>query len=411
MKVLLLKDYFSPENCAGINLTNDLLEAIAKSGNEAEVFTPIPCRGINDEIRKEYRYKKKDVLYDGKVIVHRYWLPYEKKNIVSRALRYLLQNVIQIIKAVRCDYDIAFLGSTPPTMGIVGTIIKKFKKKPFVFNVQDVFPDSLVTTGITEKGSLIWKFGNWISDKSYDNADKIITISNSMKENLIMKGVPENKLLTIHNWIDADVIKPIDKTDNYLFDELNLPREKFYVVYAGNLGNAQGAEVIIDAAKLLKDNLDIHFVIFGNGTKKEEIESKILNEKLNNINLFNLRPSKDVPYVYSLGNISIITCKKGTGEAGLPSKTWSILATATMPIVCFDLNSDLSKLIIENNLGIAIEPEDSKSLKEAIEVAYSDEKKCVAMGQNGRKLVEKYYSKTYCTSKYIEALKEVIAKK
>ena len=59
MKVLLLKDYFSPENCAGINLTNDLLEAIAKSGNEAEVFTPIPCRGINDEIRKEYRYKKR----------------------------------------------------------------------------------------------------------------------------------------------------------------------------------------------------------------------------------------------------------------------------------------------------------------------------------------------------------------
>lgn len=82
-----------------------------------------------------------------------------------------------------------------------------------------------------------------------------------------------------------------------------------------------------------------------------------------------------------------------------------------MPIVCFDLNSDLSKLIKENNLGIAIEPEDSKSLKEAIEVACSDEKKCVAMGQNGRKLVEKYYSKTYCTSKYIDALKEVIDKK
>ncbi len=411
MKVLFLKDYFYPENCAGINLTNDLLEAIVKSGNVAEVFTPIPCRGISDELKKEYRYKKQESLYDGKVIVHRYWLPYEKKNLFSRALRYLLQNIIQIIKGISCECDVLFIGSTPPTMGIVGTIIKKIKREPFIFNVQDIFPDSLVTTGITKEGSCIWKIGYWISKKSYENADKIITISSSMAENLMRKGVPEKDILTIHNWIDEEIIQPIPKKNNYLFDELHLSRDKFYVVYAGNLGKAQGIDVIIDAAKLLNEKEDIQFVIFGNGAQKKEVKNRILQENLSNIILHDLRPNEEVSYVYSLGDVSIITCKKGTGEAGLPSKTWSILATATMPIACFDLNSELSKLIMDNEIGIAIEPENPQLLKEVIEEIYLNESKRILMGKRGRRLVEKYYSKKYCTDKYINVLKDIITEK
>ena len=296
-------------------------------------------------------------------------------------------------------------------MGIVGTIIKKIKREPFIFNVQDIFPDSLVTTGITKEGSCIWKIGYWISKKSYENADKIITISSSMAENLMRKGVPEKDILTIHNWIDEEIIQPIPKKNNYLFDELHLSRDKFYVVYAGNLGKAQGIDVIIDAAKLLNEKEDIQFVIFGNGAQKKEVKNRILQENLSNIILHDLRPNEEVSYVYSLGDVSIITCKKGTGEAGLPSKTWSILATATMPIACFDLNSELSKLIMDNEIGIAIEPENPQLLKEVIEEIYLNESKRILMGKRGRRLVEKYYSKKYCTDKYINVLKDIITEK
>ena len=292
-------------------------------------------------------------------------------------------------------------------MGIVGTILKKVKRTPFVFNVQDVFPDSLVTTGIANKGSFLWKFGNWISNISYKNADKIITISNSMKDNLIKKGIPEKDVLTIHNWIDEETIHPITRDCNFLFDELHLPREKFYVVYAGNLGKAQGIDVVVDAAKYLMENKNIQFVVFGNGAQKKELKKRILQENITNIALYDLRASEEISYVYSLGDVSIITCKKGTGVAGLPSKTWSILATATMPIACFDLESELSRLIVDNEIGIAIEPENSQMLKEAVEYAYLNQDKCILMGKKGRKLVENYYSKKSCTDKYINILKDI----
>ena len=127
MRILMLKDYYYPENCAGINLSQDLVSKLSNSGDYVDIFTPIPCRGITDKIRKEYRNKK--IEHNGNVTIYRYWLPYEKTNLIQRACRYFLQNIIQIWKGLFHDYDVIFLGSTPPTMGLVGTILKKIKKK------------------------------------------------------------------------------------------------------------------------------------------------------------------------------------------------------------------------------------------------------------------------------------------
>lgn len=410
MKVLFLKDYFYPENCAGINLTMDMLEAIVQNGHTADVFTPIPCRGIDDKTRKLYQKEKIEKLYDGKVTVYRYWLPYEGKNIIGRVLRYIMQNLIQIIKGITCNYDIAFIGSTPPTMGIVASVLKKLKHKPYLFNVQDVFPDSLVTTGLASENGIAWRIGTHISDISYRNASCIVTISDSMKENLYSKGVPYNKIFVIPNWVDTESVRPIKRENNYLFDELGIPRDGFYVVYAGNLGKAQGAEVIIDAAKLLVSHDEIKFLIFGSGTEADSIKKHIEEEKLQNVKLFGLRPSSEVSYVYSMADISLITCKKGTGGAGYPSKTWSILSSGTMPIACFDANSDLSELLRKYDVGLLAEPEDSEQLKEAILYSYENKDECVEKGKRGRVLVREKYSKEECTQKYIKILSLILGR-
>ncbi len=401
MRILMLKDYFYPEQCAGISLAQDLVNEFCNNNHFVEVFTPIPCRGITNDLRAKYR-KKKIERHDNATI-HRYWLPYEKSGILARALRYFLQNIIQVWNGLWCSYDVILLGSTPPTMGLVGTILKKIKRKPFVYNLQDIFPDSLVTGNITSKGSVIWKIGSIIEKISYKNADHIIVISESFKQNLLNKGVPEEKITVVSNWIDIDKIHPIEKKDNKLYDEFSIPKDKFLVVYAGNFGAAQGADIILKVAKQLKKYEDIQFVIFGGGAEFMAAKKIAADQELSNVIIHNLLPSDRVSEVYSLGDIALITCKKGVGKAGMPSKTWSIMACNIPIIASFDIESDLANIIEKSGAGNCVPAEDVDALSKAILDAYKEERKNVDL----RSYVEKNASKEICVKKYIEVIKNI----
>ena len=405
MKVLLLKDYFYPEQCAGIQLTNDLLQGFSENGLEAEVFVPIPCRGIDKKTRKAYRKKKNEVLHDGKVKLHRYWLPYERKNTLLRAFRYLLQNVRQFFKGLTCkNVDIVFLGSTPPTNGIVGGWLKKTKKIPFVYNVQDIFPDSMVTAGITKEGSFLWKVGNKIANKTYKKADKIIVISEEMRDNLLAKGVPAEKIEIVYNWVDEEVTHPVQKEDNRLIEELNIPQYDFSVVYAGNLGRAQSVETIIEAAELLKENSQIGFYIFGDGVNRTEIEEMIKRKDLKQVHMYPLQPYERVSEVYSLGDASIVACKAGTGGNALPSKTWSIMACGKPVLVCFDKDTMLERLAVEHECGLFAEAENAHALTENILSLSEDKAKCEQLGKNARNYIETHLTRERCTTKIAQIL-------
>ena len=407
MKVLLLKDYFYPEQCAGITLSLDLLDSLADSGHEAVVYTPLPSRGMDSLQVAEYRKKKMETRCSGKVVVHRYWLPREGSSVVGRALRYFLQNAIQVIKAFRADYDLLFIGSTPPTMGLVGAICKKLSGRPMVFNVQDVFPDSLVTTGLAKDDGIAWKIGTWVSKVGYNNADKIVTISEGMKKTLLGKGVDSSKVAVIPNWVDTDIVGRVERDDNYLFDELRLSRSGFYVTYAGNIGLAQGCNVIIEAAKMLGSISDITFVVFGGGALASQFQSAIDDAGLSNIVFTSLRPSSEISHVYSMGDVSLITCKAGVGGSGLPSKTISIMACESMPIACFDEDSQLSSLIRTASLGFAVEPENPQMLASAILEAYSNRKETASRGKKCRRYVLDHYSKESCTASYVRLFEEI----
>lgn len=411
MKVLFLKDYFSPENCAGISLTNDLLQALADHGFEADVYTPIPCRGIGDEVRREYRLRKKETQCGGKVRIFRYWLPYEKRGTLSRAVRYLLQNGIQLVKGLSAGYDLVFLGSTPPTMGLVGALLKKIRRRPFVYNVQDVFPDSLVTTGIAQEGGLLWKIGAAVANCAYRNADAVVTISQGMQENLLRKGVEPDKLSVIHNWIDTQRVAPIPREENPLFDELALDRDKFYVTYGGNLGYAQGIETILQAAAELADCEDIQFLIWGKGAQEDIYKSMAQELGLKNLRFFAMRPQEEAGLVYSAGDLSVISCKKGAGTTALPSKTWSILSAATMPVACFDRESELRRLIEDNGIGLFVDAEDAAGLAQAIRYACAHREECREMGKRARELVCTSYSRETATAQYIQLFEAVLAGK
>ena len=401
MKILAFFPYFTPESAAGINLTEDILEGMGKRDVSVEVYVPTPTRGVSKDVVEEYKKIRTEERHDGNVKIHRIRLMQEGTNPVGRALRYILLNLAFIWKGIRSDADVLFLDSTPPTQGAMAAILKKLKKIPFVYNLQDIFPDSMVTAGMTQEGSLLWKIGRKMEDFTYRNADSIITISQSMKRNIMEKGVPEEKILVVSNWIDIDAIHPVEKADNRLFEEFGIARDQFTVVYAGNFGAAQGADVVLEAAKKLPQ---IQFVIFGGGAEFEQAKKQA--ETLPNVRINGLLPLARVPEVYSLGDICLITCKKGVGKNAMPSKTWSIMACNTPIVAAFDMDSDLAQIIAQSNAGICTEPEDPEKLAQAILQVQTDIKRY----NGGRTFVCENADKGVCVEKYVNEIKRVARK-
>ena len=122
----------------------------------------------------------------------------------------------------------------------------------------------------------------------------------------------------------------------------------------------------INAADILKDEADIQFVLFGNGSEFEATKRAVSDRRLTNVIINPLLPPERIPEVYSMGDVALITCKKGAGGAAIPSKTWSIMACNTPIIACFDTDSELADILNKSGAGICIEPENAEVLSEFI---------------------------------------------
>ncbi len=406
MRLIYLVQYFPPENASGLHLVEDLLEGFAKHGWNVDLFTPTPTRGITFEQRKEYCKRRIEKKYDGKLTIHRMHLYKEGAGIISRALRYFIFSIECFWKAVTVPADFIFTGSGPPTQGLVVGLAKKLSPKKVIYNLQDIFPDSLVTSGICSTDSKLMIIGHKMENFTYRNADLIITITEDMKSNVVAKGIDPEKVKVVRNWIDVNKVCPIKPENNKLFDELGLERGQFYVVYAGNLGKVQGVEVILKAAKLLINRNNIRFVIFGNGS--EEVSIRLYAQQLPNVSIFPLQPMDRISEVYSLGNVSVVSCKPGTGGSGMPSKTWSIMAAGTAIIASFDLEGEMERTIQAAHCGLCVRAGDEKALADAICEMSNDPESVKKMAFNAREYAEKHVAKDQAVKQYIQYIENVV---
>ena len=286
MKVLIPFSYYHPEQCAGLFVIDDMTQEAARQGVESLITVPTPTRNVDPEAK----WSRDESLCNGKVRVHRFHMYGEGKNPILRALRYLMCELVQLHFMLWKEYDVAFIDSTPPIQGLKLPIVRWFRKKPVVYNAQDLFPETLSGTGLAKQGGLLWKIGMWVSNVTFKYSDKIIAISEDIKRSIVARGVPKEKIEVVYNWVDENAVKPVKDEDNELFEEFGISRDKFRVVYAGNLGNAQNIGIIVEAAKRLKANHDVEFVLFGKGGLEDEIKATKEREMLDNLKVLPLQP-------------------------------------------------------------------------------------------------------------------------
>ncbi len=409
MRLLYFVQYFYPEKCSGGDLVLDLLEGYAKHGWNVDVYTPTPTRGVSDAVRKEYKQKGTEKLYGGRVTIHRMPLYREGKGFIVRAVRYIIFSLQCLWKGLREPAEVIFTGSGPPSQGVIVGIIKRLTGKRFVYNLQDIFPDSMIAAGIAEENDFLVKIGRKMERFSYDSADAIITVSEDMKSNILNKGVEADKVIVVPNWIGDDKIKPIPREENALFEALGLTRDAFYVTYAGNLGYMQGLDSVIRAAKYLRNDPQIQLVLFGNGSEEEKIRAMVEEFELSNVTVFPLQSAERLSEVYSLGDVSLVSCRPGTGQAGMPSKTALIMAAGTPVLGYFDMPSEFSRVLKEAEVGWCVPAGEEEQLANTIRKLADNPKKCAVYGQNGAAYVHDKLSRGPAVARYIEVIEKSAA--
>lgn len=302
-----------------------------------------------------------------------YVKPQKKTDFVARYLN-VLKNYTHCKSAIKrnSESDAVFLQSTNAAGFAVRLARRYLKSASITYNVQDIFPYNLVYSGNLKKNGLVFRILAAVQRYGYNRADHIITISEDMKDTLVADGIPADKIEVIYNWSYQDE----------LYEDLDLSpvahmfnQDFFNIVYAGNIGVMQNVEILIEAAKLMKDDKSVWFHIIGNGVYKDKLEVKAKDYALNNISFWPMQPPQYAPLIYSAADVNVIPLVKDAYRTALPSKTATCLACQKPIIFAIGKDSIFGKIIKEETGCVVTESDKPEELATAIRAVKNNQSK------------------------------------
>ena len=264
---------------------------------------------------------------------------------------------------VRKSHGKVLLVTNPPILPFLGILFSNRKKINFDVLVYDIYPNALSNFGYIKEKSLIYQIWERINKKVYKNANRVITISNVMKD-VLAKTIIKSKIETIYPWVDISFIKPIKKQENWFVNENNLLKKKV-ILYSGNMGKTHDLMTILKTAKEL-NNLtnNFHFLFIGDGAQKLTLERYKENNELNNVTFLPYQDPNVMPFSFASADLGIVSLGIGAEGLSVPSKTFYMLASGLAIISISRSNSEVSNLVQENNCGVSILPSDYLSLSQ-----------------------------------------------
>jgi colanic acid biosynthesis glycosyl transferase WcaI len=414
MKILVVSLYYEPDKCQSNGpIVRALCEDWAEAGHEVTVLTSFPHHN-RDAVWPEYRGRLFQRDRVGKVRVLRSYI-YVPRNRSSRGrlLNYLSFNISSTIAGLFTGpQDLIFVMSPPPlTSGVSAALLGAVKGIPYCYNLQDIWPEVAVKLGML-RGKRAIAFFEMLERFVYRSSRKIFAISDEFKRNLLNKGVPESKIEVIPNFTDTNFIRPLAKTN--AFSQAQGLAEKYVVLYAGNIGQSQGLEVVLDAAEHVKDRREIMFLIVGEGACREQLIAEAARRGLSNVKILPLQPESDVPLVYASCDVALIPLRRGITGNSVPCKTYSIMAAGKPYIAGVDAGSNVWKLAESTGgggCGVCVEPENGAALAQAVLRMQSNPEAARTMGLNGRGYAERHFTREAVTDRYRGVLESLLEKR
>jgi len=402
-KIALLTQWFDPEpTFKGLVFARELV----RQGFRVEVITGIP----NYPGGKFYNgYKvvliQREVI-DGVNITRLPLYPSHDQSAIKRILNYVsfaasaLFYGLFFMKRV----DVIYAYHPPLTVGVVASLIKIFRRIPVVYDIQDMWPDTLRATGMIDNARLlavVSRVCNWV----YCRVDEIVVLSPGFKRLLIERGVRKEKIEVIYNWADeGSLIAP----GGDVLPENFPDKDAFKVIFAGNMGKAQALDIVLKAAALLKAaNSRVVFVMIGGGVDVLRLKNTAAEMRLSNVVFLPAVPMAQVGKFLISSDALLVHLKKDPlFQITIPSKTQAYMCVGKPILMAVD--GDASDLVCQANCGITAESQDPKELARAAErLATLDHGQLTQLGENSRKYYCDHLSLAVGVGKFVEIFKRL----
>jgi colanic acid biosynthesis glycosyl transferase WcaI len=361
MKILLLSQYHSPEPAFKSQLLGTGLIQLGHSVKAITGFPNYPEGRIYPGYKQRLWAREN---MDGIRLLRLPLYPDHGRSWAKRALNYIsfAASSSFLGPLLSGPADVMWVYHPPLTVGIPAWLIGAMRRIPFVYEIQDMWPETLKSTGMMNSPRAL-KLLSAMANFIYNRASAITVLSPGFKRNLISKGVPENKIHIMPNWANEELYRPLPK-DDAMAAEYGLAG-RFNVVFAGNMGAAQALGNVLSAAERLDDLPEVQFVMIGSGVDQHKLEAAVRYRGLRNVRFIERQPEEQMPGFLALADILLVHLKKDPlFEITIPSKTIAYLACGR-PILA-SIAGDGADVVQTAGAGLVCEPENPVALAESV---------------------------------------------
>lgn len=369
MKILFLTDNFPPEVNAPASRTYDHVKEWRKAGHDITVITCAPNfpKGRVYDGYKNRLYQTEQM--DGIKVIRVWSYIAENKGFFKRTLDYISYSVTSFLAGLFVKCDIIIATSPQFFTALSGRTLSFFKRRPWIMEVRDLWPESIKTVGAM-KDNLFIKYFEWQERRCYKSAKHIIVVTDSFKKNLIARGIDGKKISVVKNGANRELFKPMKK-DTEIISLLGFERKKV-IGYIGTHGMAHKLDFILECAKHMEGKNNYHFLLIGSGAKKEELLKLKEEKNISNVTMLDSVPKTEVNRYISILDLALINLRKSDlFKTVIPSK---IFENAGMEIpIIMGVEGEAKDIVEGYGAGLCFEPENEEDFNRKLDLLLSKE--------------------------------------
>jgi len=402
MRIILLNQAFYPDHAATAQHAHDLAKHLVAQGHDVAVVASRSIYGSKGAaLPRRETVEGIEVHRVGKSI-------FGKASIVARMFDFALFYLLALVKVMtlrRPDVIVPF--TTPPFIALVGWALKTVKRCRYVYWVMDLYPDVPVAFGMMKANGLAACLLEKIHRFCFRRADRIVVLGQCMKDRLVGKHVPAQRITVIGPWADVDELAPLSADDNPLRRDWGL-QGKFVVMYSGNLGLAHDIDTIKQTMTDLKDRDDIRFVFVGGGKRMTQVQQYAQEQRLANTLFMPYQPRESIRASLSLADLHLISLAKPMTGLLVPSKLFGIMAAGRASLFVGDKASEVGRILLEHCCGRVVEVGDAGGLPAEIKQLSQDREACDQMGQLAREAMKNTYDRKHACNAWEQLLLDCV---
>lgn len=410
MRILFLSHYFPPEVNAPASRTYEHCRAWVTAGHEAIVVTNVPNHPAG-RIYPGYRNRfvqRKEVAGISVYRLLTFLAP--NRGVLRRGLNYSFYLLMAVLVAPFLPrVDIVVSTSPQFFCGLAGYFVSRIKRVPWVLEVRDLWPESIVAVGAMQRSFTLRCLAG-MAKFAYRKADLVLCVTDSFKTAIMAEGIPGDKIAVIKNGVDLDFYAPesIPIPETAQIPGLGDVRGKFIAAYVGTHGMAHGLDTVLEAAALLRDEPDILFLLVGDGARREHLLQRRDSMKLDNVVMLGQQPKSMMPMIWAITGASLVLLKdEPTFLNVIPSKIFESMAMQR-PII-LGVRGESQALVEESEAGVCIQPESAEQLAAAVRHLHADVEGRRKLGQAGRRFVAENFDRKVLAARYLDLLAGVVA--